>query len=244
MTDRRSFLAGAGAAGALALAGCLGTGAGNGSDGDDRTESDSGATTAASGDATGDGEGPLGGHPAARGIGEDPTLGPAVGETGDAIVAFEDPSCRTCRRFETETFPRIESDLVGEGVAFVYRVFPIVFEWGKPASQALEATYARDDDAFWALKDHYYAEQDAFDAGNVLDRTASFLSSETSVDADGVVADAEERAFDDRVRADVEAGEAAGVSATPTFYLFSGGEFETEVTGAKDYTVFAAALGY
>ncbi|MFC7154126.1 DsbA family protein [Halomarina halobia] len=219
MENRRAFLAGVGLAASGALAGCLGLGGG-------RSETD------------------LDAHPAAAGATDEPRLGPPLEEARAVIVAFEDPSCTTCRRFETTTFPRIESDLVGSGeVAFVYRLLPIVFPWGEPAAQALEATYDRSAEAFWALKAHYYAEQDAFGSDTVLDRTGAFLARETDVDAAGVVADAREERFDDRVREDVRAAEEAGASATPTFYLFREGEFLTRAVGAKDYAVFERALG-
>jgi protein-disulfide isomerase len=237
MQTRRGLLAGA--AGTLAaLSGCLGTeggGASTASPTPERTPNGTPAETTASG--------PFGGHPAARGLDDQPVLGDLG--AGSVVVAFEDPSCTLCRRFEQQTLPRIEEELVatGEG-AFVYRVYPIIYPWGKPAVQALESTFARDADAFWALKDHYYGQQDAFTTENVLDRTETFLASETDLDAAAVVDDARNERHDDAVQADLAAGEAAGVgSQTPVFYLFSEGEFQTRISGPQDYSVFAAALG-
>jgi len=212
---RRAFL-GAVGTGITGLTGCLGGGNGGGGGQSD--------------------------HPAARNLAAQPALGDPDAAEG-LLVAFEDPSCPTCRRFETETFPRIRDELVDSGdAAFVYRVFPIVFEWGKPAVQAMEATYDRDEAAFWALKAHYYAEQSAFGTDNVLDRTETFLADETAVDAAAVVEDARAEAHDDAVQQDLTDGEDADVSATPTVALFSGGEFRTLVTGAQSYDVYANAL--
>ena len=202
---RRRALLGAVGTGVAGLAGCLG---GSGDGGGQST------------------------HPAARNLAAQPALGdPADAE--HLLVAFEDPSCPTCRRFETETFPRIREELVEPGdAAFVYRVYPVVYDWGEPAVQAMEATYDRDEDAFWALKDHYYADQSAFDADNVLDRTEAFLADETGVDAAAVVADARAEAYDDAVEQDLSDGEDADVSSTPTVALFSGDEFRSLVMGA------------
>jgi protein-disulfide isomerase len=122
-------------------------------------------------------------------------------------------------------------------------VYPVVYDWGKPAVQAMEATYDRDEAAFWALKARYYAEQSAFDADNVLGRTEAFLADETAVDAARVVDDARNEAYDDAVEQDLSDGENADVSATPTVALFSGDEFRTLVTGAQGYDVYANALG-
>jgi protein-disulfide isomerase len=224
--NRRTLLGTLASGGVIAAAGCVGGSSGGGG----------GGTTTSEGDT-------LDTHPAAGGIADRPTLGPDPAEAGGVLVAFEDPSCPTCRRFETGAFPEIKANLVDPGeAAFVFRTYPIVYEWGKPAVQALEATYARDADAFWALKSHYYAEQDTFTTENVLSETESFLSSETNVDAAGVVADAEAKAYDDRVQANLDAGDAAGATATPSVFLFSEGEFVTKVVGAKPYSVYRDAL--
>lgn len=233
MHTRRAFVA-AGAGTLAALAGCTGGGTGGGGSG--------GATETA-----GTPRPPqLLRHPATDAIENQPTLGPAVTDATAVIVAFEDPSCVLCRRFEENTFPELRSELVDPGeLAFVYRGYPIIYPWGKPASQALESTYAASEDAFWALKDHYYAEQGSFDTDNVLAETEAFLASETDVDAGAVVEDARNERHDDAVQADLAAGEAAGVgSQTPVFYLFRDGVFRTRVSGPQGYDVFAAALGF
>jgi protein-disulfide isomerase len=221
---RRRFLGGT-LATTAALSGCVGRSGGSGDDGTPPAP-------------------PLTGHPAGQAIGSQPALGPEPTTAPATIVAFEDPSCPRCAAFERETVPRIRSELVERGrAAFVLRTIPVVYPWGEPAIQALEATYARDADAMWALADHYFAEQDAFDADNVLDRTRSFLGEETAVNADGVVADAEERAYDDAVQTDVEASEAADVSGTPTVFLFRDGRYRTRATGSVSFDLITRALG-
>jgi protein-disulfide isomerase len=183
-------------------------------------------------------------HPAATALGTQPFLGSPPDGTGALMIAFEDPSCYNCERFNTNTFPKLESGPITDGeLTYVYRNFPYAVPWGEPAMQALEATLARSEPAHWALKAHYFAEQSKFGGGSVLDRTEAFLASETDVDAAAVAADAEAKAFAEAVRTDVDAGEAAGVVSTPTFYLFDDGQFLTEVRGAQSYDVFASALG-
>jgi protein-disulfide isomerase len=188
--------------------------------------------------------GPLGGHPAATGLGDQPALGPAPAEATATIVAFEDPSCVLCRRFELNTFPTLRSEYVESGdLSFVYRGYPVVYPWGKPAVQALESTFAASEDTFWALKDHYYAEQDSFETDNVLGLTETFLAEETDVDAASVVDDARNERHDAAVQADLAAGRAADAGGqTPIFYLFRDGSFRTKVSGPQGADVFAAAL--
>ncbi|WP_079890740.1 DsbA family protein [Halococcus agarilyticus] len=183
-------------------------------------------------------------HPALAALAGQPYRGPTPGTAPGLIVAFEDPSCHNCERFNTGTLPTLESELVEPGEAtYVYRNFPHAYEWGKPAMQALEATYARSESAFWGLKTHYFETQGEFSGSNVLDRTQEYLASETDLDAAAVVADAEAKEFDAAFQRDVDAGESAGVVSTPTFYLFSEGEFLTEIRGAQSYEVFKQALG-
>ncbi|EMA44440.1 DsbA family protein [Halococcus saccharolyticus] len=182
-------------------------------------------------------------HPAVAALAGQPYRGPTPGTAPGLIVAFEDPSCHNCERFNTGTLPTLEAELVEPGEAtYVYRNFPHAYQWGEPAMQALEATYARSESAFWELKTHYFATQGEFSESNVLDRTQAFLTSETDLDAAAVVADAEAKEFDAAFQRDVDAGESAGVVSTPTFYLFREGEFLTEIRGAQSYDVFAQAL--
>ena len=213
---RRSLLAGVAGSTAAALAGCLGVG-------DDESSFES--------------------HPSTDGIEGQPTLGTL--DAPGAVVAFEDPSCRSCRRFETETFPQLKANLVDPGnAAFVYRTLDITFPWAEPASQVMASTFDAAADAFWSLKAHYYEEQSGFDTDNVFERSQAFLEEATSVDAEAVVTAAQNAEHDELVRSNREAAEAVGVDSTPQFYLFRDGEFRTEVAGPQDYDVFASALGF
>lgn len=213
--SRRRFLAATGGAAATAVAGCLGGG-------EDTTTFED--------------------HDASGGVERQPRLG-SLDRPG-VVVGFEDPSCVACRRFETETFPRLEAELIEPGdVAFVYRTLDVVLPWGKPAAQILASTYAADAEAFWGLKAFFYEHHDRFDGGNVFEETEPYLR-ESPVDAESVLADARAAAHDDVIAANRDAARAAGVSGTPTFYLFRDGEFRTEVSGPQDYDVFAGALGF
>ena len=266
-TPRRAFLSSVAATGLL-LSGCLGGesdgGGGNGgSDSGDAASATAGSDTSPSptpnGSATEtDAEttdaGTTGAsssstaaanfdHPSTTDLATQPALGPQPG-AAPLILAFEDPSCHNCERFNTDTFPELESELIDPGeVSYVYRNFPHAYEWGQPAMGVLEATYARSETAFWALKEHYFVAQSEFDEENVLDRSRQFLASETDLDAAAVIENVQEGEFEQAVERDVSAGEAAGVVSTPTFFLFRGGAFLTEIRGAQSYDVFAQALG-
>jgi protein-disulfide isomerase len=221
---RRGVLT-AGAATLAALAGCVG--------------GDSGGSGGSDGSGT-----PLADHPATAGIDAQPRLGPELADAPAVLVAFEDPSCSRCAAFERTTVPRLREHVDAGELAYVFRVYPVVYPWGEPAVQALEATFARDADAFWRLSAHYFAEQSAFSVDNVLDRTRTFLSAETDLDADAVVADAESGTYDDAVQADLDAGEAAGAGqTTPHLFMFRDGTYRTKASGSVSYDLVASALG-
>ena len=241
--SRRAVLAGTGGLAVSGLAGWLGglSGAGRGDGAGGSTTTDgTGSGTTTAGDARS-----LEDHPAAAGLESQPVRGPDPSEAEAVIIAFEDPSCPRCRAFEEQTVPQIESELVATGRgSFVFRVYPVIYPWGKPATQALESTFARDADAFWALKGHYFAEQSSFDESNVLDRTEAFLAEETDLDAAAVVADAEAKAHDAAVQSDLSAGMEAGAGrTTPTVFLFADGEYRTKAAGSVSYSVVKNALG-
>lgn len=224
---RRRFLAGT--AGAVALAGCVGSG-----------QSDEGE------DGSGDGQETLQSHPAATALDEQPRLGPPPSEARGTIIAFEDPSCPLCGEFEQETVPQIRRELVEPGdAAFVFRGYPLRYDWGEPALRALEATYARDADAHWTLADHYFGNQDEFRSAGpdaVLPRTREFLADNTAVDADAVVDAAESGEADTAVQTDADAGEAAGATATPAVYLFRDGEYRTMFTSSIGFDAIESTL--
>lgn len=233
--DRRSFLAAVATAGVVPAVGCIG-GSGTGS-GPGTTE-DSGGSDAGGGSYS---------HESLAGLDTQPHMGPPPREADGLVVAFEDPSCPRCQAFESQVVPKIRSNLVDPGkVSFVFRGYPVVYPWGEPACYALEATYARDPDAFWTLVDHYFAVPEEFegtDEAAVYRKTAEFLNSETDVDGDAVVSDVESEAVAQAVGADLEAGREAGVGrTTPTLFLFRGGEFLTRTAGSVSYTIIERTL--
>jgi protein-disulfide isomerase len=206
-----------------------------------------GALAAFAGCLDGDGDGggeTLENHPAAANLGDQPTLGADPGEGEATVIAFEDPSCTRCRAFERNTLPEIKSELTDPGKGtFVFRGYPVVYPWGEPATEALEAVFDRDADAFRALKDHYYATQAEFDTENVLERTESFLADETSLDAPGVIADVEEGAHADAVQADLDAGGNAEIGrTTPVVLLFKSDSYRTKAQGSVSFDLIANAL--
>jgi len=241
---RREVLAGLASVGTLAVAGCANQNPAE-AIGPTETESPDGESTTTGGTTAG-GE-RLEDHPAAAGLASQPTLGPDPADADGVIVAFEDPSCPRCKRFEQATVPRIKSELVEPGTAsFVFRGYPVVYEWGQPATRTLEATYARSADAHWRLLDHYFENQTDFrEAGTeeVYPLTREFLAAETDLEAGAVVAAAENGDHEDAVSTDLSAGQEANATATPTVFLFRDGRYRTRASGSVSFTLVKNALG-
>lgn len=190
----------------------------------------------------------LGDHPAAADVRRQPMLGPVPGNGAGTIVAFEDPSCPSCARFERQVFPRLKSRLVdGKDVTFVFRGVPLIQAWGttptRTATAAMESAYARNPAAFWSLKAFYYREQDRLGGSSVRDETRRYLSKETDVDADAVLSDVDEGTYSTAVDADIAAARNAGVRQTPTFALFRDEAYVADVVGPQSTDVFADSLG-
>ena len=216
MIRRRRFLS----LSALALTGCLGSNGGEG----------------------GRGGGGIGfdDHPSTRGIEDAAVIGDE--SSGRRIVAFEDPSCSTCARFSSETFPSLEEDAENGEIAFYLRAVPFIRPWSDTATPALYATHERDADTFWVLLESYYENQGSISTDNVEERTRDFLA-DTPVDGDEVLADVSEGTHEEKVQTALEIFEEEGSGQTPTFFLFDSDGFVTRTSGARSYNTFATALG-
>lgn len=135
------------------------------------------------GPGSGAGGTPLEDHPAAGQVDGQSYLGEQPRDAEKLVVAFEDPSCPTCKRFHATGFQDPEAEVVEpDSASFVYRPYRYTGRaWATPAIHAILETAERD-------------------------------------------------------------GDEAGVTSTPTFYLFADGSFTTEITNAQDVTAFEAGF--
>lgn len=233
MTDRhtrRRVLAGVGSLSSIAVAGCLG-----GSD-DGSGETENGET----GGSTG-----IMDHPISQDVGAWPTRGPDPFEASAALVVLDDPSCNRCAAFHQGAISELTANYVEAGeLSITIRPYPVVYPWGEPAAQALEATMDRDEAVYWDLLDHYFAEQSSFNTDNVLDETETWLSENSELDAAAVVEDVRADAFADRIDATLSAAEEAGAGrTTPATFAFVDGEFETLLNGSQSTETVETVLG-
>ncbi|HEV7726480.1 MAG TPA: Na+/H+ antiporter NhaA [Modestobacter sp.] len=122
---------------------------------------------------------------------------------------LECPFCGRATGVVEELRHRFDDDL-----RYVFRHLPLpeVHPHGELAAEATEAAGAQG--AFWAMHDRLFAHQDELEAEHLLDHAAALgldLGRFARALGDGTYAQ--------RVRDDVAAAEASGVSGTPTFFV-------------------------
>jgi len=192
---------------------------------------------AVSGCLGGDSGGGFGEHPSTAGVEENPS----VGDGQKHVVAFEDPSCPNCARFSRETFPELRQDAQAGEITFHARPVSFVADWSDFACRCLLSTHDDDPEAFWALFEGYYGNQRRANTENIGEVTREVLS-ETDVDADAVLTDAEQGRFGGVIENNLATARDAGISQTPSFYLFDADGFVTDASGPRNYETFATAL--
>ncbi|HXX32136.1 MAG TPA: thioredoxin domain-containing protein [Myxococcaceae bacterium] len=139
-----------------------------------------------------------------------PAFGPAYPKV--TIVEWSDFQCPYCSR----AVPTVEKvrDLYGKDVRVVFRNFPLstIHPNARIAAQAAMAAHAQG--KFWPMHDRLFANQGALDRAS-LERTAEQIG----LDMKRFRSDFDSAAVDARIEADVAAATAAGVRATPSFFV-------------------------
>ena len=128
------------------------------------------------------------------------------------LVEFGDFECPYCRAAAPGVRAAVRA--AGDRVRFTFRHFPVAdrHPHAVRAAQAAEAAGAQG--RFWEYHDALFAHQDALE-----DDDLRRYAAELGLDAERFAADLGSPAVAERVRADAEAGAAAGVSGTPAFFL-------------------------
>jgi protein-disulfide isomerase len=160
--------------------------------------------------------------------GDGPSLGPK--DAPVTLVEFSDFQCPFCKA----TAPIVRQVLARypTQVRFVYRNFPLDNIHPLAHEAALAALCAEDQGKFWDY------ERVLFDRSPKLDE-ADLKQYARDVGLDGASFDAclDAKKHEDTIKADVAAGETAGVSGTPAFFVDG-----LLVTGARTANDFEAAI--
>ena len=168
------------------------------------------------------------------------------------IEEFADFQCPFCERFHEETEPLLRQYYIDTGkVLFVYR------SMGNFVSQniggvrtesrdaALAAYCAGDQNKFWEMHAHLFANVLGEDAGSFTDRRLQAIAEKAGLNMDEFNSCYSSGKYEERVQQDLEDGEAAGITGTPGFLVTYtvNGETKTKlIEGAQPFSTFQQAL--
>lgn len=163
---------------------------------------------------------------------DDHVLGPSHAPV--TLVEYGDYECPHCGRAHV-VLQTVLSGL-GDQVRVIFRNFPLaeIHPHAQAAAEAAESVAAHGgNDAFWAMHDALYENQDALETDDLLEYALA-----AGVEPARVASDLASGAMTNRVRRDFRSGIRSGVNGTPTFFV-NGRRFNGDWT---DPVAFAAAL--
>ena len=173
------------------------------------------------------------------------------------IEEFSDFQCPFCERFHEETEPLLRQYYIDTGkVQFVYRSMGnfvsdnIARAAGTPAKtesqdSAMAAYCAGDQNKFWDMHAHLFANALGEDAGSFTDKRLKAIAETAGLDVNAFNSCYDSGTFRDRVQQDFEDGQSAGVNGTPGFLVTYtvNGETKTKlIEGAQPFSTFQTEL--
>jgi protein-disulfide isomerase len=173
------------------------------------------------------------------------------------IEEFADFQCPFCERFHKETEPLLKQYYIDTGkVQFVFRSMGNFVSdnkariQGTPATTesqdaALAAYCAGDQNKFWEMHTHLFANVLGEDAGSFTDRRLAAIAEKAGLDMDQFNSCYNNGKFKDRVQQDSQDGQAANVTGTPGFiitYTVNGEKKTDRIDGAETFSTFQQKL--
>lgn len=169
------------------------------------------------------------------------------------IEEFSDFQCPYCERFHEETEPLLRQYYIDTGkVQFIYRSMG---NWvsgnigsGRTESQdsALAAYCAGEQNKFWEMHAHLFANVLGEDAGSFTDKRIYAIAEKIEgLDVDQFNSCYDSGKYDDRVQQDLQDGTAANIDGTPGFlvtYTVDGETRTKVIEGAQPFSVFQQEL--
>jgi len=164
------------------------------------------------------------------GADDDPSIGSP--DAPVTIIEFSDFQCPFCARFSLDTLPQLKENYISKGkVRMVFRDFPLGFHaQALPAAEAAEC--ADEQGKFWEMHDKIFQNQGSLG-------TSSYKQWAKDLGLDSAKFDAclDSGKYANEVNKDLQDGQSAGVSGTPTFFING-----KEVVGAQPFSVFQQVI--
>src|SRR5215210_3287552 len=173
------------------------------------------------------------------------------------LEEFSDFQCPFCERFHEETEPLLRQYYIDTGkVQFVYRSMGNFVSdnkaraAGTPAKTesqdaAMAAYCAGDQNKFWDMHAHLFANALGEDVGSFTDKRLKAIAKTAGLDVSAFNSCYDSGTFRDRVQQDFEDGQSAGVNGTPGFLVTYtvNGETKTKlIEGAQPFSAFQTEL--
>jgi protein-disulfide isomerase len=173
------------------------------------------------------------------------------------IEEFSDFQCPFCARFHQETEPLLRQYYIDTGkVQFVYRSMGnfvsdnIARVKGTPAKTesrdaALAVYCAGDQDMFWEMHAHMFANALGEDVGSFTDKRLKSIAETVGLDMAVFNSCYDSGKYLDRVEQDFEDGQAANITGTPGFlvtYTVNGETKTRLIEGAQPFSSFQTEL--
>lgn len=140
-----------------------------------------------------------------------PTIGPS-----DAPIKIVEVGCFRCPfTKKAEVFRQQILDKYGSNVSFTFRIMPLPYH--NFSTETAEAAYcALDQNKYWEYHDKLFEYQDIMSIQKMRD-----ISTELGMDTTAFSSCFDSGKYTDKVKKDYDAGVAAGIFATPTYFVNS-----------------------
>jgi protein-disulfide isomerase len=152
------------------------------------------------------------------------------------FIEFADFQCPFCKQFQDEAFAQLKSKYIDTGIVkFYFLHFPFLGDESQAAAVAAEC--ARQQGKFWQYHDLLYETQAMENSGAFSGAVLAKLANQGGLSAAKFAACQKDPKTAAAVTAQFQAGEAAGVQATPS--IFINGKLKE---GANPITVYEAEI--
>lgn len=168
------------------------------------------------------------------------------------IEEFSDFQCPYCKDFHERTEPLLRQYFIDTGqVRFVYRSMGnwVSRNIGGRTTESQDAALAMycagDQNMFWEMHAHLFANVAGEDVGSFTDERLKEIAQVTGLDMEQFNSCYDSGKYEDRVQQDFADGQAAGVNGTPAFlitYTVNGEEKSKLIEGAQPASVFQQEL--
>lgn len=153
------------------------------------------------------------------------------------IIAFEDFRCPFCEKFFTNTEPQIIKDYVDTGKAVLYyRQYQFLGPASVLAGNAAECS--NEQGKFWDMHEYLYKNQPSeSDTSMYTVDNLTKIAGQLGMNTNNFKSCLSSNKYDKNVQNDLAAGQAAGVTGTPTVFVNG-----IPIVGAQPYAAFKAAI--